>query len=176
MKDAGERRRWRQWIGFRFEPVPRAVVPLRCDTFRLDVVLSGRDAADRIENLGDSVVRAFAGMFELVGKIVLVLCVALQTGNTAPKIVDFRPALSPCDGGVVDTRGGRLPRPTAAFQQIERKILKIPFAMDIALVGSQLVPGQGPGIVRLHALPVLIHPAELIFRVAVPVRRSFDEP
>jgi len=140
------------------------------------MVLGGRDAADRVENLGDSIVLAFAGMFELVGKIVLVLCVALQAGNAALKIVDLRSALSPCDGSVVHTRGGRLPRPTAAFLQIERKILKIPFAVDIALVGSQLVPGQGPGIVRLHALPILIHPAELIFRVAVPVRRSFDEP
>jgi hypothetical protein len=34
------------------------------------MVLGGRDAADRIENLGDSIVFAFAGMFELVGKIV----------------------------------------------------------------------------------------------------------
>ena len=111
-------------------------------------------------------------MFELVGKIVLILCGALQTGNAALKIVDLRPALRPCDGSVVDMRGGRLPRPNAAFLQIERKILKIPFAVDIALVGSQLVPGQGLGIVRLHAVPVLIHPAELICRVAVPVRRS----
>ena len=73
---------------------------------RLDMVLDGGDAAHGIENLGDSIVFAFAGMFELVGKIVLILCVALQTGNAALKIVDLPPELSPYEGRVVDMRGG----------------------------------------------------------------------
>src|SRR5258708_27385452 len=102
------------------------------------MVLGGRDAGDRVKNLGDSIVFAFAGMFELVGKIVLILCVALQTGNAALKIVDLPPEVSPYEGRVVDMRGGRLPR--AAFLQIGRKILNIPLAVDIALAGSQLVP------------------------------------
>ena len=55
---------------------------------RLDMVLDGGDAAHGIENLGDRIVLAFAGVFELVGKIVLVLCIALQSGNAALKILN----------------------------------------------------------------------------------------
>ena len=53
---------------------------------RLGMVFDGGDAAGRIKKLGDGVVLAFAGMFELAGKIVLVLCVAFQSGNATLKI------------------------------------------------------------------------------------------
>src|ERR1700730_11123741 len=109
---------------------------------RLDMVLDGGDAAHGIENPGNGVVLAFADMFDLVGKVVLVLCVALQTGNAALKILNVGPALSPCEGSVVDTRGGRLV--VAAFLQVGRKKLKIVLAFGIAQVGRQLVPAQGP--------------------------------
>jgi hypothetical protein len=78
---------------------------------RFGMVLDGGDAAGSVEKLGDGVVFAFAGMFELVGKIVLVLRVAFQSGNAALKIVDLRPALSPCDASIGD--GGVGP----AFQE-----------------------------------------------------------
>src|SRR4029079_4537218 len=73
------------------------------------MVLGGGDAADRIKNLGDSIVFAFADMFDLVGKVVLVLCVAFQTGNAALKIIDLRPAMSPCDGSIGDGGVGGVP-------------------------------------------------------------------
>src|SRR5260370_13284226 len=81
------------------------------------MVLDGGDAADRIHKLADSVVLAvlaFAHVFEVVGKILLVLCVALQSGNAALKILDSRPALSPRYGGVHDLGGGGFPAPRAA--------------------------------------------------------------
>src|SRR5229473_681852 len=84
---------------------------------RLDMELDGGDAADRIENLGDSIVLALAGMFELVGNIFLVLCVALQSGNAALKILDCRPAPSPRDGSIRDSGVGRFPPPRAAVLQ-----------------------------------------------------------
>jgi hypothetical protein len=80
---------------------------------RLGMVLDGGDAAGRIEKLGDGVVFAFAGMFELVGKIVLVLCVSFQSGNAALKIVDFRPTLSPRDGRIGYRSIGSFPQPRA---------------------------------------------------------------
>src|SRR5882724_8583626 len=43
---------------------------------RLDMVLGGGDASDRIKNLGDGTTFAFADMFDLVGKVVLVLRVS----------------------------------------------------------------------------------------------------
>ncbi len=74
---------------------------------RLDMVLDGWDAAHGIENLSDRIVLAFAGVFELVGKIVLVLCIALQSGNAALKILNVGPALSPRNGSIGDTCGTR---------------------------------------------------------------------
>src|SRR5229473_4670997 len=76
----------------------------------LDMELDGGDAADRIENLGDRIVLAFAGMFQLVGNIVLVLCVAFQSGNAALKVLDVHPALSPRDGSIGDSEVGSFPR------------------------------------------------------------------
>src|SRR6516165_10521410 len=67
---------------------------------RLGMVLDGGDAASRIDELGDGVVFALAGMFELVGKIVLVLCVTFQSGNAPLKILDVSPALSAGDGSI----------------------------------------------------------------------------
>jgi hypothetical protein len=84
---------------------------LRC----LGVELDSRDAASRIEKLGHSIVLAFAGMFELIGKIVLVLGVALQSGDLTLQILDFGPVPSPREGSIVDGQGGVLPRTTAAF-------------------------------------------------------------
>ncbi len=81
---------------------------------RLGMVLDGGDAAGRIEKLGDGVVFAFAGMFELVGKIVLVLCVAFQSGNAALKILDVGPALSAGDGSIGDGGVGGVPISRAA--------------------------------------------------------------
>src|SRR5260370_30532471 len=69
---------------------------------RFDMELDGGDAADRIENLGDGIVLAFAGVFELVGKIVLVFCIALQSRNAGLKILDVPPAPSPPDCRISD--------------------------------------------------------------------------
>src|SRR5690348_10974192 len=99
------------------------------------MVLGGGDAADRIKDLGDSIFFGFADMFDLVGKIVLILCVALQTGNAALKILNVGPALNTCKGSVVDVCGGRLV--VAAFFQIGREKLKIVLASAIAQVGGQ---------------------------------------
>src|SRR4029077_14537489 len=38
------------------------------------------------------------------------------------------------------------------------------------------VPRQGPGVILLYALPVLIHPAELVFCGAVSERGRFKKP
>ena len=81
------------------------------------MVLGGRHAAGSIEKLGDGVVFAFAGMFELVGEIVLVLRIACQPGNAALKIVDLHPAMGPCDANIGNGGVGGFPISRAANLQ-----------------------------------------------------------
>ena len=50
--------------------------------FCFDTELDGADAAHRIDNLDDRAALPFAGMFELVGEIVLVQGVGLNFVNT----------------------------------------------------------------------------------------------
>jgi hypothetical protein len=116
---------------------------------RLGMVLGGRDAAGRIEKLGDGVVFAFAGMFELVGKIVLVLCVAFQSGNAALKILDVGPALSAGDGSIGDGGVGGVPISRAAnLQHIFESVVaprRLPRSADMryqvtALASSGFTP------------------------------------
>ena len=92
---------------------------------RLGMVLDGGDAAGRIEKLGDGVVFAFAGMLELAGKIILVLCVASQSGNAALKIVDFRPTLSPRDGRISYRSIGSFPQSRAAVYSTSSKAWRL---------------------------------------------------
>ena len=106
----------------------------------LDMELDGGDAADRIEKLGDTIVLAFAGVFELVGKIVLVSGVGLQSGNAALKILDVRPALSPRDGSIRDGGVGRFPHSRAAFHQRA--------GCDWKSLFSAMQPGPSPRICR----------------------------
>src|SRR5260370_13549965 len=141
---------------------------------RFDMELDGGDAADRIENLGDGIVLAFAGMFQLVGNIVLVLCVAFQSGNAALKVLDVHPALSPRDCSIGDSEVGSFPR--AAVLQHTFELVEIVDAAPIPLIGGHAVPDHGLSATGLHAFPELIHPTQLVFRIAIPVRRSFDEP
>src|SRR5260370_7188620 len=146
---------------------------------RFEMDLGGGDAADRIHKLADSVVLAvlaFAHVFELIGKIVLVLCIALQSGNAALKILDVRPALSPRDGRISDLEVGGFPKPRAAVLQHLFESVKIVDAAPLTLIGRHPVPGYRLSIVGLHALPELIHPTQSVFPPTVPIRRSFDEP
>jgi len=140
--------------------------------FGFDTELDSANAAHRVDQLGDGTVLAVASMFELVDEIVLVQSVGLLFVNAAVKVLDVRPALSLRDGGIADRGIGRL----AAVLQIVGESLEIIFAVDISLVGRQTIPSQRSGIVGLHALPELIHPAELVFRGAVALRRGFDKP
>src|SRR5260370_13327357 len=107
------------------------------------MVLDGGDAADRIHKLADSVVLAvlaFAHVFEVVGKILLVLCVALQSGNAALKILDSRPALSPRYGGILDLGGGGFPPPPAAVLQPLFESVEIFHAAPAVPISRHAVP------------------------------------
>jgi hypothetical protein len=53
---------------------------------------------------------------------------------------------------------------------------RIGIAVFVALFGGEAIPGQGFAEIGLHALAELIHPAELIFGVAVSLPRSFVKP
>src|SRR5437016_14633676 len=46
----------------------------------------------------------------------------------------------------------------------------------MSLVGSRAVPVHGLRFVLLHTLPMLVHPPELVCRVAVPLRGRFVKP
>src|SRR4029077_541535 len=122
----------------------------------LGMVLDGANAAGRIEKLGDGVVFAFAGMFELVGKIVLVLCVAFQSGNAALKIVDLRPTLSPREGRIGHRSIGSFPLPRAAVLQQLFESVQIIDAAPIPVIGRHAVPSDGSGVVGLYTLAELI--------------------
>src|SRR5260370_6577649 len=111
--------------------------------------LNGAHAADRIEKLGDTIALALAGMFELVGKIVLMPGVGLQSGNAAVKILDGRPALCLLDGSISDRgfRGFQYSR--AAFLQHRGEIVDVFDALPLALISNHAIPGQGPNVVGL---------------------------
>lgn len=106
--------------------------------FGFDTELDGADAAHRVDDLGDGAALAVAGMFELVGKIVLVQGVGLHFVNTAVKILDVRPAPSLRDDRIADRGIGRLPHPLAAVLQIVAESLEMPFAVDISPSADKL--------------------------------------
>src|SRR6266700_1985613 len=68
--------------------------------FSFDTELDSVDGTPRIHNLDDSTGLAVAGMFELVGEIVLVEGIGLNFVNMIVKILDFRPALRLRDDGI----------------------------------------------------------------------------
>src|SRR4029077_7451431 len=83
---------------------------------------------------------------------------------------------SPRDGRIGYRSIGSFPQSRAAGLQPLFESVEIIGAALIAQIGRHAVPSHGPGVVGLYALAELIHPTKLIFRVAVAVRRSFDEP
>ena len=143
--------------------------------FSFGSVLDSGNTSHRVEDFGHGSALAVADMFELVGEIGLVQGIGLGFVNSTVKILDLRPALSLRDGSIADRGGGVLPLP-AVVLQIVGENLEIILALDISQVGCQTIPSQSPGIVGLNALSELIHPAQLVFRIAVTLRGSFVKP
>src|SRR5262249_43486452 len=137
--------------------------------FSFDAELDGYDAARRVDHLDDSTALALARMFELVDEIVLVQSIGLDFVNLMVKILDLRPTLSLRDGGVADRGSCGFPLPAVALQ-IVGESLEIICPLHASLIGGQTIPGQCSGIVGLNALPELIHPAQLVFGIAVTLR------
>lgn len=143
--------------------------------FSFGSVLDSANTAHRVEDFGHGSALAAADMFELVGVIVLVEGMSLSSVNATLKIPDFRPVLSLRDGSIADRDGGVLPL-SAVVLQIVGENLEIILPLHISQIGSQTIPSQSPGIVGLNALSELIHPAQLVFRIAVALRGSYFKP
>src|SRR6185437_14618412 len=122
--------------------------------FSFNTVLDGRDTAHGIHNFGECILLAFAKMFELVGVIVLAQGLSFGFVNASAKVTNGSPALRLRDQRIADRKSGRL--------QIVGKGLEIILALRVSQVSSQTIPSQCPVIVGLNALPILIHPAELV--------------
>ena len=124
---------------------------------RFGAVLDGSNTSHCIEDLGHGCALAVADVLEIVGVLILVDGVGLRCIDAAVKILDFLPELSLCDGGVIDRSGGILQ--IAAIIEIVGQTLKIVLPLNASQIGCQTVPDQSAGIVDVHSLPVLIHPA-----------------
>ena len=106
-------------------------------------------------------------MLHLLGEIFFLLSVGLQFLDAAMKILDALRTLRLGFGSFL--RGSIHSRPLRAVASLQlcRQRLKIVDAIRIALLGGQPVPAQRLAKVRRHAQPMLVHPADLVLRVAV---------
>src|SRR5262249_30094369 len=111
-----------------------------------------------------------------VRNFVLVQGSCHQAANSSLKILNLDPALSLRNGRIAYRGLGGVPAIRAAVLQFALEIKKVVGGTAVSAIFRQAIPGHGPGIVLRHSLSVLIHPAELIFRVAVALSRGFHEP
>src|SRR5258707_17706 len=102
--------------------------------------------------------------------------VGIEFVDAAVEILDALAALALGDGGIVGGSVGEIPGGVALVLQNVGEGLEIVDAIFVALVGGEAIPGKGFAEIGLHSLAELIHPAELIFGVAVSLPRSFIEP
>ena len=138
-------------------------------------VLNRADCADRVEDFAHGIV-FLAGVFELVGEIVLLRGVGIEFVDAADEILDALLALGLDDGGIGGGCVGGFPGVVTLELQDAGDGAEIVDAVLVALIGGETIPREGFGEIGLHALPELKHPTELIFRVAISLPRGFVKP
>jgi len=102
---------------------------------RVLAVLDGADGADGVEDFAEGVV-FLAGVFELVGEVVLLRGVGIKFVDAAVEILDAFAALGLGDGGVAGGSVGGVPDGVALVLQNVGDRLEVVDAVLVALIGG----------------------------------------